>query len=243
MNKKFISLILAIFCLSAISAQNLQDNKHQKAGRDYEKQAREALNAGNYDQATTYADLSSEEYRKSIEYAETLKLKFRAANAINLAQRTITDVSNVKTTADFYATEITQAKTTLAEARKLFDSENWLESRAKAMESLALLKDIRRVEPEPKQKTTSVSKNVLPRFYTVLAKPTNSDCFWNISGMSGVYDDPTAWENLWKNNKDSMRNSDNPNLIFPGMVIEIPSINGETREGNLDPNKDYSALQ
>ena len=231
----------ALFCLSALSAQNLQENKHQRAGREYEKQAREAMDAGNYDEASTYANLSTEEYRKSREYADALKLKFRAANAINLAQRTITDVSNVKTTADFYAKEIATAKATLAEARKLFSEENWLESRAKAEEALFLLKDIRRVEAEPKQKATS--SNVLPRYYTVISRPTSTDCYWNISGMNGIYSDPTLWKELWNNNKSSMKDADNPNLIFPGMVIEIPSLKGEKREGNFDPKKTYPVLK
>lgn len=242
MSKKLLAFIFAaIFCIAAISAQNLTDNKHQKAGQEYEKQAREAMDAGNYDDANKYAELSSEEYRKSHDYANDLKLKFRAANAINLAQSTITDVSNVKTTADFYAKEIAAAKVSLAEARKLYKAESWEESRAKANEALSLLKDIRRVEAEPKQKTTS--NNVLPRYYTVMSRPSNTDCFWNISGMDGIYGDPTLWKNLWNGNREAMKDSNNPNLIYPGMVIEIPSLKGEVREGNYDPKKNYSAIK
>lgn len=242
MNKKILFIALAVFfSITALSAQNLRDNQYQRAGRQYEKQAQEAMNDGRYDQAGEFADLASKEYLKSREYADSLLLKFRAANAINLAQRTITDVSNVRATAAHYATEIAEAKKTLAEARVLFDAENWVESRAKALEALDLLKDIRRVETEPKKKTSS--NLVLPRYYTVVSRPSNTDCFWNISGRDGVYGDPTLWKNLWNENREAMKDPENPNLIFPGMIIEIPSVNGETREGTYDPSRDYSSLK
>ena len=242
MNKKIIGLvIMTVLLLTALGAQNLMDNEYQRAGREYERQAQTAMNDGRYDEAAEFADLAAIEYRKSREYADMMLLKFRAANAINLAQRTITDVSSVKATADRYAAEIAQAKALLAEARALYDAENWIESRAKAEDSIALLKDIRRVDTP----TASVSSSalVLPRYYTVVARPVNTDCYWNIAGMDGVYSDPFQWENLWHANKDAMKDPENPHLIFPGMVIEIPSLKGERREGTYDPDKDYSTLK
>ncbi len=242
MNKKLLCLAIALLVLlSATWSQNLLDNEYQKAGREYERQAKTAMNDGRYDEAAKFADLAAIEYRKSREYADMMLLKFRAANAINLAQRTITDVSSVKATADRYAAEIAQAKALLAEARALYDAENWIESRAKAEDSIALLKDIRRVDTP----TASVSSSalVLPRYYTVVARPVNTDCYWNIAGMDGVYSDPFQWENLWHANKDAMKDPENPHLIFPGMVIEIPSLKGERREGTYDPDKDYSTLK
>lgn len=241
MNKKILCITLGVvFSLTALSAQNLRDNDYQKAGRAYEKQAKEAMDQGRYDEAGEFADLATIEYRKSREYADALLLKFRAANAINLVQRTITDVSAVKTTAEHYAAEITGAKKMLAEARILFDAENWIDSRSTALEALELLKDIRRVKDEPRQKTSST--RMLPRYYTVVGRTTNTDCFWNISGRDGVYGDPSLWKNLWKENLDAMKDPNNPDLIFPGMIIEIPSVNGETREGSYDPTRDYSSL-
>lgn len=237
MNKKILSLIIAIFCLSSVCAQNLLDNQYQKAGREYEQQAQEALNAGNYDDAAKYADLSSVEYRKSREYAETLRLKFRASNAITLAQRTITSISSHSLTAKTYADEIKKARDILSEARKLFDEENWEESRRKAEESLALLSEINLVQSETTK--TTISANILPRYYVVVERSINTDCFWNISGMKAVYGDPLLWKNLWNTNRKNMVDPENPNLILPGMIIEIPSIDGEVREGTYDPKKNY----
>lgn len=242
MNKKIIGVvIMTLILLAALSAQNLMDNEYQRAGRDYERQAQAAMNDGRYDEAAEFADLAAIEYRKSREYADMMRLKFRAANAINLAQRTITDVSSYKPTADAYASEIAEARTLLTEARSLYDSEDWIESRAKAEDSYALLRDIRRVET-PKDNRSS-STLVLPKYYTVVARPKNTDCYWNISARAGVYNNPLLWENLWHANKASMKDPNNPHLIFPGMIIEIPSVEGEVREGHYDPDKDYSKLR
>lgn len=242
MTKKIIGLvILAVVVLTTLGAQNLKDNEYQKAGREYERQAQSAMNDGRYDEASEFADLAAIEYRKSREYADMMRLKFRAANAINLAQRTITDVSSFKATADAYASEIAEAKKLLSEARELFAAENWTDSRAKAEESYGLLKDIRRVDTTKNTKATS--SLILPRYYTVVARPKNTDCYWNISARAGVYNNPLLWENLWHANKSSMKDPNNPHLIFPGMIIEIPSVEGEKREGHYDPDKDYSNLR
>jgi len=241
MNKKIITFFVAILVLlTSVQAQNLLDNEYQRAGREYERQANEAMNSGRYDEAAEFADLAAVEYRKSREYADMMRLKFRAANAINLAQRTITDVSSVKATADRYASEIAEAKTLLTEARGLFDAENWIDSRSKAEESYALLRDIRRVDTTQVKKSSTL---VLPKYYTVVARPVNTDCYWRISGFAGVYNNPLLWKKLWHANKGAMRDPENPDLIYPGMIIEIPSIEGEQREGHYDPNKDYSSLR
>ena len=39
-----------------------------------------------------------------------------------------------------------------------------------------------------------------------------------------------------------MEDSSNPDVIHPGMKIEIPSISGEIREGVYDPNAQYGAF-
>ena len=43
-------------------------------------------------------------------------------------------------------------------------------------------------------------------------------------------------------NKKTFRDPNNPNLIYPGQVLQIPSIKGEEREGAWDPSKTYTPL-
>ena len=44
---------------------------------------------------------------------------------------------------------------------------------------------------------------------------------------------------VFEANKDKIHNPNNPHLIHPGQVFEIPSLSGEVREGTYDPDRDY----
>ena len=79
----------------------------------------------------------------------------------------------------------------------------------------------------------------LPASYTVRAWATFRDCFWIIAGRPWVYGDSHKWRVLYNANKAKLPNPDDPNIIEPGMVLDIPSVQGETREGAWDPNKNY----
>jgi nucleoid-associated protein YgaU len=68
---------------------------------------------------------------------------------------------------------------------------------------------------------------VLPKYYTVGAWPP--DCFWVIAEL--VYGDPFRWTILYEANRSKLEDPDNPDLLEAGAVLEIPSINGERREG------------
>jgi nucleoid-associated protein YgaU len=65
------------------------------------------------------------------------------------------------------------------------------------------------------------------RYYVV--RP--GDFYARISADPRVYNDGSLWRRLYEANREKMPDPDNPHLIFPGMTIEIPSLNGEPREG------------
>ncbi len=239
MSKRLIAFVIAgTLALSALAAQNFLDNPYQKAGREYEQQARASMDAGEYEEAARLADQATEEYRKSREYADMMTLKFRAANAINLAERRIAEVATAPGGSNYKA-EIAEAKGLVAEAKALFAKESWEESRSKALQAIDALNKITGVKTAPKD----ASGKTLPRFYTVVARPSNTDCFWNIAKMKAVYNNPVLWPLLWKANKDKLRDPENPNLLHPGTVLEIPSAKGETREGSFDPSVSYDPIQ
>jgi len=81
----------------------------------------------------------------------------------------------------------------------------------------------------------------LPQFYVVRPWADTKDCYWNISGRPYIYNNPLLWENLYQKNKQSMPKPEDPNLILPGMKMEIPSLTGEFREGTYNPSKKYDA--
>jgi nucleoid-associated protein YgaU len=82
----------------------------------------------------------------------------------------------------------------------------------------------------------------LPAQYTVRSWLTVKDCFWNIAARSWVYGNPRQWRVLYNANKSKLPNPDNPNLIEPGTVLDIPSIKGETRQGEWSSDRTYGSI-
>ncbi|MBX3042967.1 MAG: LysM peptidoglycan-binding domain-containing protein [Candidatus Kapabacteria bacterium] len=74
---------------------------------------------------------------------------------------------------------------------------------------IALAKDIRGLYREKKITT-----------YTVGTWAENRDCLWNIAGKIDIYSDPFMWPKIWQGNTDQIRN---PDIIFPGQVLQIPA--------------------
>ncbi|MDR1836193.1 MAG: LysM peptidoglycan-binding domain-containing protein [Treponema sp.] len=93
--------------------------------------------------------------------------------------------------------------------------------------------------PPPSPPPSRVPGGVLPNQYTVRSWAVYRDCLWNIAGYSWVYGDPTRWRVLYEANKAKMPDPNNPDWIEPGMVLDIPSISGEVRQGVWDLNRTY----
>ncbi len=55
----------------------------------------------------------------------------------------------------------------------------------------------------------------LPRTHTVV----KGECLYVISGYSQIYNDPLKWPRIYRANKDKIKD---PNLIYPGWVLDIP---------------------
>ncbi|MCL2191852.1 MAG: hypothetical protein FWB78_00465 [Treponema sp.] len=79
----------------------------------------------------------------------------------------------------------------------------------------------------------------LPATFTVRPWATYRDCLWNIAAHPDIYGDPLKWPVLFNANRHRMPNPNNPDLILPGMVLEIPSIDGEFREGAWQSGRVY----
>ena len=82
----------------------------------------------------------------------------------------------------------------------------------------------------------------LPAKYTVRLIPERRDCLWRIAEYPFIYNNPLKWPVLYEANKKTFKDPSNPNLIFPGQVLQIPSIKGEKRDGMWDPKKTYQPL-
>ena len=79
----------------------------------------------------------------------------------------------------------------------------------------------------------------LPATFTVRSWAVYRDCLWNIAALPEIYGDPYRWPILFNANRHRMPDPNNPDLILPGMVLEITSIDGEAREGAWQSGRVY----
>jgi len=205
----------------------IRNNNYYMESLRYANMARLAYAVGDYDdsikyseEAVRYAELSDAYVRLRLKMAETDRAIYAAgirleyATSINAASK--------------YPEEYKEAQAAYAEARSFRAVERWDDAIYAANRVLAALAYVDGKLPEP-----------LPAQYTVRSWTTFKDCFWNIAGRPWAYNDSYMWKTLYEANKSKMPDANNPDLIEPGMVLDIPSIRGEIRQGMWDPGNTY----
>jgi nucleoid-associated protein YgaU len=70
---------------------------------------------------------------------------------------------------------------------------------------------------EPGQ-VLQVSELGAVQFYSVRA----GDDFTSIASDPRIYNDPYQWTRLYEANRGRLPNPDNPHLLYPGLILEIP---------------------
>ena len=83
---------------------------------------------------------------------------------------------------------------------------------------------------------------LLPAQYQVRPWSVSRDCFWNIAGRSWAYGDNRLWPRLYDANRTKLPDPNNADLILPGIILDIPSIKGEEREGLWNENTEYPSF-
>ncbi len=74
--------------------------------------------------------------------------------------------------------------------------------------------------------------------YTVV----KGDCLWKIAGKSSIYGNPRLWPKIWDANKNGIVSGKpstipNPNRIYPGQVLCIPSMTDAEKQMMLNKSK------
>jgi nucleoid-associated protein YgaU len=211
--------------------------------------AKDAYEEGDYDASADYAEEAAEYARLSDEYV-TMRL---ADYAIARAHSRYTWAGQVGA-ATRYPSEYEEAGIYYNRALAARRAEEWVPATESAERVLVILANVQppsRPEPSVPEvtdlpKVTDVteeppgpSDGTLPAQYTVRNWRDTGDCLSAIAGWSWVYGDVYKWRILYDANKDKLPNPDNPHLIRPGMVLDIPSLEGEVRQGMWDPAADY----
>jgi len=225
--KKFLILfVAATFGISLnVFAVSYTNNTYQKLAQEYTKKAEAAMDAGQYDLSVEYAAKAEENAALSEQFVAMMKARNDAEKALTAARKRFQNAKAIKADKNF-PVAYSAAEEALNNAELSFKSEKYPETIDYANKVIVALANVIEVTP-------------LPEYYTVKPWAQTKDCYWNISGRSYVYNNPTLWENLYQANKKNMPDENNADLILPGMKMTIPSISGEYREGEYTPSKKY----
>ncbi|MDR0524793.1 MAG: LysM peptidoglycan-binding domain-containing protein [Spirochaetaceae bacterium] len=179
--------------------------------------AEECYAEGEYDAAIRYAEEALRYADQSDRYV-ALQLKIKKTNdAIANAKKRLEWAAGIGAPKR-YALEYEQAQFTYEASLAARSSEKWDTAYDDALLVLAILAGLRE-QPS------------LPAQYVVKYWDPMKDCLWNIAGKPQIYGDPEKWRVIYEANKHKFVEPNNPNLIEPGMILDIPSINGEVRSG------------
>jgi nucleoid-associated protein YgaU len=182
--------------------------------------AENAYAEGKYDDAVKYAQEAIKYARLSDEYV-SLQMKIREAlDAITAAQSRLDQIKKANAHIK-YAAIYEKAEKTFAEALDFRSREEWDPARESALAVIAILAEIPDVP-------------VLAAQYRVKNWNSTKDCLWNIAAKKQIYGDPYKWRVIYNANRQKLENPNNPNLIQPGLLLDIPSIAGEYRAGILE---------
>lgn len=228
MNRTII-VIFSILCLLAFGqslfAQSLLDNPDYKKAIELQQLAKEAHAAGDYDKAYEYSKEARIYIDKSNAYIAQKILWYKANSRLKKARSRVAYFKSSGINPE-YQQAYQQALASLEAAEKSFTEDQYENSIEYSQEVLTLLAEAK-------------SENLLPKYYKVRLIPKERDCLNKIAGYPFIYNDRTKWRLLYEANKSKLKHSNNPHLIFPGEVFEIPSIEGEKRSGEYDPKASY----
>lgn len=225
--KKVIVFVCALVLTSVVFAASYKNNTYQKLADEWSLKAKDAFDAGQYDDAVEYSKKASENAELSKGYIDMMLARTNAEDDMKLAENKINWAKGINAE-NTYPMAWSSANEAYNNAKSAFEKEDWATAQNFAKQAVAALDGIHEVTP-------------LPEFYIVRPWAQTRDCFWNISGRPYVYNNPLLWENLYQANKNDLPRPNDPNLILPGMKMKIPSLTGEYREGVYNPAKQYEA--
>ena len=233
MNKTAI-LCTVFFVLGAVLlfAVSYDNNEYQRKSRAYSELARRAYSEGDYDASIEYSRLAEENAQKSADYIQYMLARVEAEQAMNRARTRYTWAKNNKAEEKYpeafkTATEALQAGNT-AFGNKDFDVA--VVCAKKVLDALAVVTG------------DESSFATLPAQYRIRTWRGERDCLWNIAKDKAIYDNPYLWRKLYEANKNKLPDPNNPDWVEPGIILTIPSLRGEKRDGMYDPAVTYEKL-
>ena len=223
----------------------IRNNSYFQASQRYYKLAEGAYDFGDYDSSTNYAQEAIRYARLSDEYV-ALQMKIKEANDAIAAAKSRIDWATSSGASKQYPSEFRDAESWYGKSISARSAEEWdsaIDAAHRVVELLAYIGAAPAKTEAPVDRTdTDTGTDFLPATYTVRTWASFKDCLWNIAGRPWAYGDPFKWRLLYDANKSKLRDPNNPDLIEPGMVLSIPSLKDEVRQGAWDENKAYEPI-
>ena len=233
--KQIITSAMIFFCIIApLSAQStsnfvssLLNNQYLLESIRLTELAEKYYNEGEYDNAIGYAEEALKYTQMSDNYV-ALRLRIKETeDALVLAQERLNWAYSTGAP-ERYAEIYDEAQELYGRARSDRLVEEWDSARTSAFRVIELLMAIQELPSLPAQ-------------YLVRTWEALKDCLWNIAKKPQIYGDPLKWTVIYEANKAKLANPNNPDLIHPGMILDIPSINGEIRKGLWDGISEFAS--
>ena len=244
--KRKLSFVQAAFFMlaaGALFAASYDDNSFQRKSRELSAMAEAAYDEGDYDKAIEYAREAEENARLSEAYIRKMLARAEAETEMNRARTRMTWARGIKADVNF-PDEYSAAADYVDRGAASFDEEDYDSAKNYAQLALEALSVVEEVAVEKVEAVVEEAKApTFPARYRVEKWSKARDCFWTIAKNPAVYADPFLWPKLYEANKGRIPRSNNPDLIMPGTIIEIPSLWGEEREGLYDPAADYGDIR
>ena len=182
------------------------------------------------------AEIAAKEKERQEDILQQQKIK--EADAAIAAARSRLDAAASLKAALLFPKEHDLAQKAYAEALSNRLEKKWDAAISAANQVITELVDIDR-----KPAVAAVKQNPLPARYTVRPWRTSRDSFRVIAGYPWVYNDQSKWRILYNANKSKLPQPNNPDLINIGMIMDIPSIKGEFREGMWNEKLSYPNIK
>ena len=199
---------------------SLQNNQYLLENVRLIEQADKSYADGQYDDAVQYAQEAVKYAQMSDDYV-ALHIKIKEVNDAITAAKERLDWAEKTGAPKNHAEAYEQAQDAFTSALDARTAEDWDDAGAAAHRVIAILADL----PE---------EPVLPAQYRVKTWASVKDCLWNIAGKPEIYGDPFRWRVIYNANKSKLPKADDPDLIEPGMILDIPSVKGEHRSGIME---------
>lgn len=196
MPKKISKFLLPLLLIPTLlfAQSTIEDNPYFKRSMELRRQSEEALTKGDYDAAYRYA----EEGLKELEKFESVNSYLLAEQRMNTArQRGLNNQDP-----ELFAQIVEEVDA----ARANLQAEKFAEGKSHSDSALVLLDQL-----------MSQTSNLVET-YTVV----KGDSLWKIAGRPSIYGDPFAWPRIYMANKHKLRYPENPDLIYPGQIFDIP---------------------